>query len=195
METEVRLEEMDGRYANIQYWEDGVMKMKFTNWWKQRVVDVQEKDGKVLFVIKRQIFSLPVKHRHQLNEYFQRTGYKIRDYPPLENGKTIQDFLDELGVISYSVGYGDTRTIERAHFRECSAYVISLFGGVVIFRVKNGFLAYKLIFHFGTNLKHIGLDDALDYIGRAEKEKLGKTYWKADEKQAIMRAIENEKRT
>lgn len=175
--TELKLGDMDNRYANMEYWEDGKMIWKFTNWWKQKVADIQEKDNTITFVIKRQAFSVPAKHRFELNQYFQRVGYKVRNFTPLENGYTIQDWLDKLNFGNYSVGYGDSRTIERAHFRECSAFVLSLFGGVVIFPINKGFVAYRVVNHCGPNMTKISVKDAIDFLIEAEEKGYGKTYW------------------
>jgi len=116
------------------------------------------------------------------------------EYNP--NKLTVGQLIKEFGIGYFSIGYGETRTINRAYQREVIAYAKGYYGITLFFRKRGGILCYniaKLIHRYNSYHENRGhnltLQDGLKILKEVKQQGLGKVYLPKNIEQEIINTI------
>lgn len=152
-----------------------------------RKADVLVTPDKIIISSCRRVYPIVIELKDTLKKLLDTYEFKYTWVEKDTNGLLVQDIFNELGVRNYSITYGDTRTLEKCHFREAEAFIISLFGGLVVFKKRGGYLAYKIVMndHHYASCNVVSLQQAIDLINKANELGYGKTYVSEDFKTYI----------
>lgn len=145
----------------------------------------QIKGDKVYLYGSNQVKHLAVMEKKYLNKLKKfskiRLNIVMNEVKDI-NSKTVKDVLDECGIDRFSIGYCETRTINRAYFREAIAYAKSYCGCLIFFRKRGGLLCYNIskVIHnydFSENKgHHLSLQKGLNLLREIKNKNTGIVY-------------------
>jgi len=124
---------------------------------------------------------METKYLNKLKKFYRlRLKESLVEMPDVEDTTTVRDVLGDCGIQYFSIGWGETRTIKRAMFRDAIAYAKSYCGCLIFFRKRGGLLCYhisKIIRNGGyvENKGHVlSLSKGLGLLREIKQNGLGK---------------------